>query len=113
VILQRLEACPDIVEVFFYPAWKALESRFRTDELELVRFKLDPDSGWWQPDPTVLQFHQKGSGSDLVFDIIVRSRGTLQSLLHGIRIEVFDVRYHLRGLPGSALLYSQHTYPIW
>lgn len=37
--------------------------RFRTGELELVRFKLDPDSGWWQPDPTVLQFHRRGTGS--------------------------------------------------
>ena len=45
-------------------------------------------------------------------DIIVRSRGTLQSLLHSIRVEVFDVRRHLRGLPGTSLLYSQHTYRL-
>jgi hypothetical protein len=112
VILQRLEACPDIIEVFFYPVWKALESRFRTDELELVRFKLEPHIGWWQPDPNVLQFHQRGIGSDLVLDIIVRSRGTLQSLLYGLRIDLSDVRYQLKGLPGSGLLYSQHTYTV-
>lgn len=111
-ILQRLEACPDIVEVFFYSIWKALEARFRTDELELVRFQLEPGCGWWLPDPKVLQFHQRGAHSDLVLDVIVRSRGTLQSLLHSLRVDLFDVHPHLRGLPGTAVLYSQHTYTL-
>jgi hypothetical protein len=112
VILQRLEEHPDVMEVFFYPVWKSLESRFRTDELELVRFQLEPDCGWGFSDPAVLQFHQKSANSDLVLDIIARSRGTLQSLLHSLRVDLFDVRYHLRGLPGTALLYSQHTYTL-
>jgi hypothetical protein len=68
VILQRLEEHPDVMEVFFYPVWKSLESRFRTDELELVRFQLEPDCGWRFSDPAVLQFHQKSANSDLVLD---------------------------------------------
>jgi hypothetical protein len=112
-LLERLERYPDVLEMFFYPVWKALESRFRTEELELVRYGLDPVCGWMQVDPSVLHFVQiKGTDSDLVIDIIVRSRGTIQSLLRSVRLDIFDVRYHLRGLPGTGLLYSQHTYTI-
>lgn len=112
-LLERLERYPDVLEMFFYPVWKALESRFRTEELELICYELDPEGGWMQADPNVLRFRQvQGSSSDLVIDIIVRSRGTIQSLLSAIRIEVYDVKRHLRGLPGEGLLYSQQTYPI-
>jgi len=112
-LLQRLDENQEVLEVFFYPVWKALESRFRTEELELVRFELEPDCGWSQPDPTSMQFAQGIEAmSDLVFDLVVRNRGTLQSLLHSIRVEVFDVHRHLRGLPGADLLRSQHTYVI-
>jgi len=112
-LLERIEKYPDILEMFFYPVWKALESRFRTEELELIRYELDPECGWMQPDSNVLRFLQvHGSSSDLVIDIIVRSRGTIQSLLHTIRIEIYDLKRHLRGLPGEGLLYPQYTYPI-
>jgi hypothetical protein len=111
ILLQRLEKYPDVLHVFFFPIWKALESRFRTDDLELVRYQLEADCGW-VGHPTALYFFQKGSSSDLVLDVIVRSRGTLQSLLQAVRVEIADVRRHLRGLPGTALLYSQHTYSI-
>lgn len=110
IILLRLEEHPDVLEVFFYPIWKSLETRFRTDELELVRFQPEPACGWRAPNPAALELHQIGSQSDLVFDIVVRSRGTLQSLVHGLRVTLYDVRYQMRGLPGTALLYSQHTY---
>jgi hypothetical protein len=113
LLLERIEKYPDILEMFFYPAWKALESRFRTEELELIRYELDPDCGWVQPDPTVRYFRQlRGTANDLVIDVIVRNLGTIQSLLQALRLEIYDVKNHLRGLPGEGLLYSQHTYPI-
>jgi hypothetical protein len=112
-ILRRLDRNPEVLEMFFYPIWKALESRFRTEELELVQYALDPECGWRQPDPSILYFWQaEGSGSDLVIDIIVRSRGTIQSLIKAIGVSVFGVKRHLRGLPGAGLLYPQHTYAI-
>jgi hypothetical protein len=112
-ILKRLDGSAEVLEAFFYPVWKALESRFRTEELELVQYEIDPECGWKQPDPLKLFFRQvRGTDSDLVVDIIVRSRGTIQSLLRSIRVEIVHVRHHLRGLPGEGLLYSQHTYPI-
>src|SRR5262249_26211470 len=45
-------------------------------------------------------------------DIIVRSLGTLQSLLRSLRIDIYDVKRHLRGLPGEGLLCPQHTYTV-
>ncbi len=71
-LLQRLDQHQDVLEVFFHPIWKSLESRFRTEELELVRYELEPDCGWKQPDPTSLQFTQSiEATSDLVIDIVV------------------------------------------
>lgn len=113
VIIGRLDRNPEVLEMFFYPIWKALESRFRTEELELVQYELDTDCGWQQPDPSILYFWQAaGSGSDLVIDIIVRSRGTIQSLMRTIGVSVFGIKRHLRGLPGTGLLYPQFTYAI-
>src|ERR1700722_16574442 len=61
----------------------------------------------------MLYSHQvQGSTNDLVIDIIGRSRGTIQSLLRSIQIEVYDVIPHLRDLPGEGLLFAQHTYRI-
>jgi len=112
VLLDHLDQHPDVLEVFFYPIWKSLESRFRTEELELVRYELDPECGWRPMDSGILSFFQKDTNSDLVVDLIVRNRGTLQSLLHSIRMEIADVRRYLRGLPGTGLLWPQHTYTI-
>lgn len=112
-LLAKLEAAPDVLEMFFYPVWKALEASFNTEELELVQYTMHPDCGWKRPDPAVLHFVQAvGTNSDLVIDIIVRSRGTIQSLIRSIRLETYDVKYRMRGLPGTGLLYSQHTYTI-
>lgn len=113
VLLAHLERHPDVLEVFFYPVWKALESRFRTDELELVRYGVAARCGWKSVDSKTLCFAQrKGSNSDLVLDIIVRSSGSVQSLVHPVRLHTTDVRRHLRGLPGTGLLWSQRTYTI-
>jgi hypothetical protein len=112
-LLERLDKCPGVLEMFFYPVWKALESRFRTEELELVQCDLDPECGWARSDPGIRYIRQVGgASSDLVLDIIVRSHGTIQSLLQALKIEIHDVKRHLRGLPGEGLLYVQHTYPI-
>ncbi|MCI0627224.1 MAG: hypothetical protein L0387_37185 [Acidobacteria bacterium] len=112
VLLKRLDQHRDVLEVFFYPVWKSLESRFRTEELELVRYELDRDCGWKPMDSSILSFFQKGTSSDLVVDLIVRNRGTLQALLQSIRLEIADVRRYLRGLPGTGLLWPQHSYTI-
>ncbi len=112
-LLERLDRHPDVLEVFFYPIWKSLESRFRTDELELVQYGVAKRCGWKSLDSRTLHFTQrKGANSDLVLDIIVKSCGTVQSLLHSIRLNTTDVRRHLRGLPGTGLLWSQRTYTI-
>ena len=110
-LLERLEYTPDVLQAFFYRLWKDLESQFRTDDLELVRYEVDPECGWKQRDGAVLQFTQaKGEISDLVIDVIVRSIGTMQSLVHNFRVELSDTFRELRGYPGSGLLYSQCTY---
>ncbi|MEZ5404580.1 MAG: hypothetical protein R2729_33185 [Bryobacteraceae bacterium] len=111
-LLDRLAQHQDVLEMFFFPVWKALEERFRTEELELVRYELDPECHWARVDPSVLSFTPVRGGGDLVFDIIVRSRGSIQSLLQTIKLEISDVKRHLRGLPGTALLFSQHTYAV-
>lgn len=113
-LLMKLEQSPDVLELFFYPIWKTLESKFRTEELQLVRYTLSHDCGWKQKDQNTLEFLQSsgGSNNDLLLDVIVRSRGTIQSLVHSIRVELFDVRRQLRGLPGTGLLYSQVTYSV-
>ena len=48
-LLIKLEASPDIVQIFFLATWKNLETIFRTEELELVRYALDLSCGWKQP----------------------------------------------------------------
>lgn len=112
-LLERLEKSPDVLEMFFYPVWKALEVKFRTEELELIGYELDPACGWKQLDRGALQFAQSnGADNDLLIDVIVRSRGTIQSLVHSIRVELSEVRRDLRGLPGTGLLWPQYTYTI-
>jgi hypothetical protein len=112
-LLIKLEVSRDILQIFFLPAFKNLEAFFRTDELEIVRYALDPSCGWKQPDPSVISFVQVGgASSDLVIDVIVRSRGTIQSLIEAIQLNVYDVKPRLRGLPGSGLLYPQNIYSI-
>ena len=112
-LLERLEREPDVLEAFFYPVWKTLEARFRTEDLELVRYELDAACGWRQEDSGVLQFSQvNGADSDLLVDVIVRSRGTIQSLIHSLRVELSEVRRELRGVPGAGPLWPQHTYVV-
>jgi hypothetical protein len=112
-LLQRLEKHPDVLETFFYRAYKELERYFRIDELELIGFDVDQASGWIACDPKILYFARKdNTESDLVFDIIVRNRGTLEALLREIKVELTDVRRGFRGIPGEALLFPQITYVV-
>ncbi len=112
-LLERLDEHHDVLHVFFYPIWKSLESRFRTDQLELVQYGVAKGCGWRTADSHSLYCVQrKGANSDLVFDIVVRSCGSVQSLLRSIRLQTRDVRRHLRGIPGEGLLWSQRTYAI-
>jgi hypothetical protein len=112
-LLQRLEKRPDILQTFFYRSYIELEKYFRVDELELVGFDVDPSIGWIAHDPKVLYFAKKDNiESDLVFDIIVRNRGTIEALLQEIMVELTDVHRGLRGIPGEALLLPQITYVV-
>jgi len=112
-LLERLDEHHDVLHVFFYPIWKSLELRFRTDQLELVQYGVAKGCGWRTADSHSLYcFQRKGANSDLVFDIVVRSCGSVQSLLRSIRLQTRDVRRHLRGIPGEGLLWSQRTYAI-
>lgn len=113
VLLQRLENYPDILEAFFYPVWKALESRFRTENLELARYELDAMCGWRSALPRTLVFSQDNTfDNDLIFDITVRNRGTIETLIHSVRLEITEVRRYLLGLPGEGLLFPQITYVL-
>lgn len=113
VLLERLDRHSDVLQVFFYPVWKSLESRFRTEDIELISYGLDLDCGWKTTGMNTLHYAQVGGeDNDLLVDIIVRNRGTIQSLIHSIDRELSDVRTQLRGLPGTALLWPQITYSI-
>lgn len=110
-LLRRLEQHPDILQMFFFRSYKELEKYFRTDDLELFKFDLDTACGWEQPDTKVLAYCQRdGLISDLVFDLIVQNRGTIDALVHELVIELTDVQRELRGIPGEGLLLSQITY---
>ena len=110
-LLLKLENYPDILEVFFYPVWKSLESKFRIEELELIRIELDSSCSWTQINEKHLHFFQpEGSDNDIVFDIILRNRGTIESLLTLAKIEIRDSQQHLLGLPGEGLLFPQVEY---
>ncbi len=112
-LLIRLEKHPDILQTFFYRSYKELEKYFRVEDLELIKFALDPSIEWRTPDPKVLYFSKKGdTESDLVFDITVRNRGTIEALLQTVEVELTDIQRALRGVPGEALLYPQITYVV-
>ncbi len=113
VLLRRLENHPNVLQTFFYRSYKELEKYFRVDELELIGFDIDPSIGWIAHDPKVLYLAKKDNiESDLVFDIIVRNRGTIEALLQEIIMELTDVHRSLRGIPGEALLLPQITYVV-
>jgi hypothetical protein len=112
-LLQKLERSPDVLHTFFYRTWKELEAQFQVEELELTRLKLDPKCNWRQADKAVLAFSQEsGSGNDLVIDVIVRNRGSIQALVNGLRVGLSDVRRRLKGLREPGLLLPQITYVI-
>ena len=112
-LLRRLEKHRDIFDTFFYRQYRELEQYFRTDELELIGFEVDQNSPWIAHDPKVLYFSRTDkTRSDIVFDIIVQNKGTIESLLREIKVELIDVQRVLHGFPEEALLFSKFTYAV-
>lgn len=114
ILLEKLEKNPDIIESFFYPVYEQLRRVFMVEHLELFRLQLDPDCQWQQFDPKILHFGSVGNvvSPDLLFDVIVRNTGTLDSALLAIEAQVFDREIKPHGLPGEGLLFPQHTYRV-
>ena len=113
ILLDLLEKNPDITESFFYPVYEELRQYFAVENLELVRFLLDPSCEWRQHDPSVLHFASRNVLSpDLVFDIIVRNTGRVDAVLLALEVEFIDWEPKMHGLPGQGLLFPQITYKI-
>ena len=113
-LLARLEQHHDVVETFFYPIFAELEVFFRSESLELFRLVLDPACEWKQPDEKMLYFSTADflTSADLVLDVTVRNRGTIDTAIFGIEAEIFDRHHKMHGLPGEGLLFPQITYTV-
>jgi len=112
-LLRRLDANLDIVQSTFFPTWMALRERFQLDDVELVELAIETGTGWKPQHDETLSFYQvSGANSDLVLAITLRNRGTISALVSRARIEMFDPRRRLRGLPGEGLLWPQVTYAL-
>jgi hypothetical protein len=113
-LLLKLEKRPDILEAFFYPVYAELRNHFETEKVELLRLELDSDCQWKQSDPKVLLFSPVANveSPDLVFDVILRNRGTLETFVDAIGVQVRDHSFKAHGLPGEGLLFPQITYKV-
>lgn len=113
-LLAMLDQNRDLVETFFFEKYEALRAYFQTDELELVHLELDPACAWRKPDPETLEFAPKGllMSADLIFDVVVRNRGSLETVLTGLVARVRDFRPQMHGYPGEGLLLPKITYRI-
>jgi len=112
-LLGLLEENPDITEAFFYADYEELRRHFAVDNLELVRFVLDPLCEWDQRDVKVLHFvSQNVISPDLVLDIIVRNSGRVDAVLVALEVKFLDWENKMHGLPGQGLLFPQITYAI-
>lgn len=115
VLIEKLEQHQDVVQTFFYPVLEDLRRFFRDDTLELMRFAQGDDAQQWlQPDPEVLSFVQVPmvQSADMVFDIIVRNLGDIDTILTRLLANVFDRSLKAHGIPGEGLLFSQYTYTV-
>jgi hypothetical protein len=113
-LLLMLEKNPDILESFFYEVYAELRAHFRTDELELVRLKLDRGSEWRKPDLNILHFVPKANvtSADFALDIVVRNIGTVETMLTGLLAEVSDTIRVFHGLPRKGFLLPKIAYKI-
>jgi hypothetical protein len=112
-LLARLERHPDVIDAFFYGVYSELSQYFRSTRLELFKMALDGESEWRQPDEKVLGFASANRISpDLVFDVIIRNRGSIATAITAIEAEVFDWDWKPHGLPGDGLLFPQVEYRV-
>lgn len=115
VLIEKLERSPDVVQTFFYPVLAELRRVFSDDTLELMRFERgDASQQWIQPDPKTLCFVQLPmvESSDMVFDVIVRNLGDLDTIVTRVQATVFDWFPKLHGIPGEGLLLPQYEYVV-
>ena len=113
-LLRMLEQNRDVLESFFFRVYAELRDHFRTDELELVRFKLDSACGWLQPDSKVLHYSPKANvaSSDLLLDVVIRNLGTVETVITGLQADIRERTPILHGFPGEGLLLPKITYKI-
>jgi len=112
-ILQKLEKHPDIVEIFFYKVYQDLERIFSTEELELIEINISEKGIWKEINSRRLEyFRGRNDESDLLLDIKIRNKGTIEVMLSKIILKVYDVKRKLRGIPESSILLPKITYEI-
>jgi hypothetical protein len=112
-LLARLEQHPDIVQTFFYPVFAELQQHFVVNDLELRSLSIDNACEWKQPDTSILEFSSVGTmSSDLVLDIIVRNRGTMEAVATRIIAQVLESVPVPRGLFPPGLLFPKITYAV-
>ncbi|WP_437916531.1 metallophosphoesterase [Sorangium sp. So ce302] len=113
-IRELLQKNPDLVETFFYATHEELQQFFAVENIELVRFMIDPSCQWLQADPQVLHFSISDNveSPDLVLDIIVRNSGEVDAILLGFAVNFIEWEVKPHGIPGSGLLFPQITYEI-
>ncbi|MCK4250378.1 hypothetical protein KAX97_02970 [candidate division WOR-3 bacterium] len=112
-LVYMLDKNRDVRDAFFYPLYKEFVRTFRTDELELISFRLSTESkGWIQSKEGLFIGPSKENRGDPILDIIVRNNGMVTTILHKVTLEVNDVHRVLRGIPGARLLNSLKTYNL-
>lgn len=113
-LLRRLERHPEIVDAFFYPILEELQRYFETEDLALLSLKFDKACQWRQPDKQVNSFMPSGNvvSPDLLLDVIVRNKGSVETVVTNIEVQVRDVFRGFHGVPGEGLLFSQITYAL-
>ena len=113
-ILAKLGKAPDVLQQFFYPVYAELRELFVAEDMKLIRFDLDAESQWLQPDKKVLTFCSTGNvlSPDLIFDVTVQNRGDIEAALFSLAAHVRRFRPIPHGFPGDALLHPQITYKV-
>jgi hypothetical protein len=113
-LLARLNTHQHIFQLFFYRVFAELERAFVQEQLELRKVTIDPGCQWVQPDPKVLSFGTAANvaSPDLVLDITVRNRGTLEAVLSNVLAQVTHYRPVPHGIPNDGLLWPKVTYRV-
>jgi hypothetical protein len=114
IINEKLGSHPQLIHTYFYALYEDIRRMFSVENLELVRFQLDPECEWIQPDPLLLLFAigKNVQSPDFVLDVIVRNTGSIDAVLLGVQVDISDWSVKLHGLPGTGLLFPQVEYVV-